>query len=67
MGNSRFEQKLNKKLAEKQGKFKIGTITIESGRVFIEGRETVDPTHIGYAVLDFAESFTHTVEETQKH
>lgn len=31
-------------------------IEILNGRVFVEGRETVDPTLIGYALLDFAES-----------
>jgi hypothetical protein len=31
-------------------------IEICNGRVFVEGVETVDPTHIGYALLDFAES-----------
>ena len=31
-------------------------IEFVNGRVFINGIETVDPTHIGYAILDFAES-----------
>ena len=31
-------------------------IEIVNGRVFIEGKETVDPTLIGYALLDFAET-----------
>lgn len=31
-------------------------IEIVNGRVFVEGVETVDPTLIGYALLDFAES-----------
>ena len=31
-------------------------IEIVNSRVFIEGKETVDPVLIGYAVLDFAES-----------
>jgi hypothetical protein len=31
-------------------------IEIVNGRVFVEGKETVDPTLIGYALLDFAES-----------
>lgn len=30
-------------------------IEIVNSRVFIEGKETVDPVLIGYAVLDFAE------------
>ena len=30
-------------------------IEIVNGRVFVDGRETVDPTLIGYAVLDFAD------------
>lgn len=31
-------------------------IEIVNGRVFVEGKETTDPTLIGCAVLDFAES-----------
>lgn len=31
-------------------------IEIVNGRVFVEGKETVDPTLIGYAVLDAAEN-----------
>jgi thiamine biosynthesis protein ThiC len=31
-------------------------IEIEKGRVFVEGKETVDPVLIGYAVLDYAEN-----------
>lgn len=31
-------------------------IEIVNGRVFVEGKETVDPTLIGLALLDFAES-----------
>lgn len=31
-------------------------IEICNGRVFVNGKETVDPTLIGYALLDFAES-----------
>lgn len=31
-------------------------IEIENNRVFIDGKETVDPVLIGYALLDFAES-----------
>lgn len=31
-------------------------IEIVNGRVYVDGKETVDPTHIGYAVLDFAET-----------
>jgi hypothetical protein len=31
-------------------------IEIVNGRVFVDGRETVDATLIGYAILDFAES-----------
>lgn len=31
-------------------------IEICNGRVFVEGVETVDPTLIGYALLDFAEN-----------
>lgn len=32
------------------------TIEIANGKVFINGKETVDPVLIGYAVLDYAES-----------
>ena len=31
-------------------------IEIEKGRVFVDGKETVDPVLIGYAVLDYAEN-----------
>lgn len=31
-------------------------IEIVNGRVFVEGRETIDPTLIGLAVLDYAET-----------
>lgn len=31
-------------------------IEIEKGRVFVEGKETVDAVLIGYAVLDYAEN-----------
>ena len=31
-------------------------IEIVNGLVFVEGKETIDPTLIGYAMLDFAES-----------
>jgi hypothetical protein len=31
-------------------------IEICNGRVFIDGKETIDPTLIGYTLLDFAES-----------
>lgn len=31
-------------------------IEIANGRVFVDGKETVDPALIGYAILDFAES-----------
>lgn len=31
-------------------------IEIVNGRIFFEGKETNDPTLIGYALLDFAES-----------
>lgn len=31
-------------------------IEIVNGRVFVEGKETIDPTLIGYAILDFAEN-----------
>lgn len=31
-------------------------LKIENGKVFVEGKETTDPTLIGLAVLDMAES-----------
>jgi len=31
-------------------------IEIVNGRVFVEGKETIDPTLIGYEMLDFAET-----------
>lgn len=31
-------------------------IEISNGRVFVQGKETVDPVLIGYAVLDYAEN-----------
>lgn len=31
-------------------------IEIVNGKIFVEGKETVDPTLIGYALLDFAEN-----------
>ncbi|OHT44434.1 hypothetical protein [Flavobacterium tructae] len=31
-------------------------ISIENGRVFVNGKETVNPELIGYAILDAAES-----------
>lgn len=31
------------------------TIKIEKGKVFVNGEETSNPEHIGYAVLDIAE------------
>lgn len=34
----------------------MGTIEIVNNRVFIDGKETVNPELIGYAVLDYAES-----------
>lgn len=36
-------------------------IEIVNGRVFVEGKETVDPTLIGYAVLDAAEDNQNSV------
>lgn len=32
------------------------SIEVVNGRVFVEGKETVDPALIGYAVLDAAEN-----------
>ncbi len=34
-------------------------LEIVNGRVFVDGKETVDPTLIGYAVLDFAENMSN--------
>lgn len=31
------------------------SIEIEQGRIFIEGIETSNPTHIGYAVIDLVQ------------
>ena len=31
-------------------------LEIVNGCVFVDGKETVDPTLIGYAILDFAEN-----------
>jgi len=31
-------------------------IEIVNGRVFVEGKETIDPALIGYEMLDFAET-----------
>ena len=31
-------------------------IEIVNGRVFVEGKETLDPTFIGCAILDFADT-----------
>ena len=41
-------------------------IEIINGRVFVEGKETVDPTLIGYAVLDAAESESVELTFTDK-
>ena len=32
-------------------------LSIKNGRVFVNGKETVDPVLIGYAVLDAAENY----------
>ncbi len=34
-------------------------IEIGNGKVFIDGKETTDATHIGCAILDFAENMEH--------
>lgn len=34
----------------------IKSICVENGRIFIEGKETVDPLMIGYSVLDALEN-----------
>lgn len=31
-------------------------IEILNGRVFLDGKETINPEHIGYAILDYAEN-----------
>jgi hypothetical protein len=31
------------------------SIEIEQGRIFIEGIETSNPTHIGYAIIDLVQ------------
>lgn len=45
-------------------------IEIANGRVFVEGKETVDPLLIGYAVLDAIESETTeiiTIDKSVHH
>jgi hypothetical protein len=39
-----------------QIKSKNNMVEIVNGRVFVEGVETIDPTLIGLAVLDYAET-----------
>lgn len=36
----------------------MNSILVDSGRIFIDGRETVDPTLIGYKILDLVENGT---------
>jgi ribosomal protein S19 len=31
-------------------------VEIVNGRVYVDGKETVNPTLIGYAIIDFAET-----------
>lgn len=38
-------------------------IEIANGRVFVNGKETVDPLLIGYAMLDFAENMGNDIEK----
>jgi len=35
------------------------SIEIVNGRIFVEGRESVSPMEIGYAIIDFAETQEH--------
>ena len=37
----------------------ISEVSVESGRIFISGKETVDPILIGYAFLDAVENGFH--------
>lgn len=39
-------------------------LEISNGRVFIDGKETVNPEYIGYAILDYAESNTDVSSTT---
>jgi hypothetical protein len=41
-------------------------IKIENGRIFVDGKETVDPTLIGYAVLDAVEEGTFSINTEQE-
>ena len=41
-------------------------IEIINQRVFINGKETVDPVLIGYAILDLAENTTESIYLTTK-
>lgn len=34
----------------------INSICVENGRIFIEGKETIDPLLIGYAIIDAIEN-----------
>ena len=40
-------------------------LVIENGRVFLNGKETNNPTEIGYAVLDIAENIEEQSNEGQ--
>jgi hypothetical protein len=37
-------------------------IEILNGRIFLDGKETINPELIGYAVLDYAENSSHSSE-----
>lgn len=39
-------------------------IEVKSGQIFVNGKLTTDPTLIGYALLDIAETITHNLTLT---
>lgn len=41
-------------------------LSIQNGRVFVNGKETVDPVLIGYAVLDIAENSENIAENRKE-
>lgn len=54
-----FVSKFNFKsitMSNENQEYKAPTIEIVNNRIYIDGKETVDPALIGYALLDFAEN-----------
>jgi len=37
-----------------QGNSNLNQITVKEGSIYVEGRETSNPTEIGYALIDYA-------------